>query len=326
MSANDDPESAWHPGMPGYFEKVWRSYRGAVDAQQYSVAIDRGLDLFEGYRAASPATFSAEHKGSPMYVLGYAAFASRNYSSAGLFFDAAVAEDLRKTGAAADTPALLFMRLEDPALLLEPEAKKREVLASQIVRDIIEVAEELIANYVVRPGHVAITLGEVRTHFLKPLIASSDVHKRALITAFISFMAEWKYNARLIDLVEKGSREPFFLHLFRGCLLFESLLKECGRRPNPNRAVLSQMWKLYEVELGLNGSTINQSSDDIDLKIRGASSGSSLFEAMQITAQVRNTFGHNIVWEVPALDAQTYSVLVQNIASACLHAISTLYR
>jgi hypothetical protein len=317
VNSNSNPESTWHPGMSGYFDNVWQSYRGAVNDQQYSVAIDRGLDLFESYRSASPTTFSTEHKGSPMYVLGYAAYASRNYSSASLFFDAAVAEDLRKFGAGADKPALLFMRLED---------KDQEVLASQIVRDIIQVAEELIANYVARPGHVMVTLGEVRTHFLKPLIASPDVHKRALITAFISFMAEWKCNARLIDLIENGSREPFFLHLFRGCLLFESLLKECGRRPNPNRAVLSQMWKLYEAELGISGITINQSSDDIDLKIRGASSGSSLFEAMQITAQVRNTFGHNIVWEVPALDAQTYNVLVENIASACLHAISTLYR
>ena len=49
-------------------------------------------------------------------------------------------------------------------------------------------------------------------------------------------------------------------------------------------------------------------------------------QATEITSQLRNTFGHNIVWQVPALNVGTYNVLVQNVASACLHAISTLYR
>lgn len=317
MTSPTDPESSWRPSMPGYFDNVWRSYRKAIDANQYSVAIDRGLELFESYRAADPATYSTEHKGSPMYALGYAAYASHDYPSASLFFDAAVAEDIRKFGVGADKPALLFMRLED---------KDQQVLASKIILDIIQVVQHLIGNYCARPGHIPINLDEVRTHFLKPLIASPDAHKRSLITAFISFIAEWRYRARQIGLVEGGSREPFFLHLFRGCLLFESLLKESGRRTTSGLPVLSRMLRLYENELGIVAASIDQSSTDIDRKIRAATSNMAMQQTIEITNQLRNTFGHNIVWEVPALNAGSYNILVENIASACLHTVSTLYR
>jgi hypothetical protein len=63
MSTPTDPEGAWHSGMPDYFDNVWRSYRDAIDTDKCSVAIDRGLDLFESCRAADPATYSTQHKG-----------------------------------------------------------------------------------------------------------------------------------------------------------------------------------------------------------------------------------------------------------------------
>ena len=76
-----DPESGWHPGMPEYFENVWRTYRNPLDCHQYSVAIDRALSLFEAYRTVAD-DFDAQHKGSPLYVMGYAAFASHDYPTA----------------------------------------------------------------------------------------------------------------------------------------------------------------------------------------------------------------------------------------------------
>jgi hypothetical protein len=156
--------------------------------------------------------------------MGYAAFASHDYATASLLFDAAVAEDIRRFGPTADKPALLFIRLED---------KDQEVLASQIIREIIASVNELLNDYSSRVGATPINLDELRTHFIQPILSSPDVHKRTLITAFISFIAEWKYRERLIDLIERGSREPFFLHFYRGCLLFESLVKGKLTTPLP---------------------------------------------------------------------------------------------
>src|SRR3954451_15485794 len=80
-----EKEGHWRPGMANYFENVWLDYRRHVDVGQYSIAIDRGLLLFERYRSAA-ADFDVQHKGSPFYVLGYAAYASHDYPAASLLF------------------------------------------------------------------------------------------------------------------------------------------------------------------------------------------------------------------------------------------------
>jgi hypothetical protein len=109
--------------MSDYFEHNFQPYRNHVDAEQYSLAIRSALELLENFRSSSPAAYSNEHKGSPFYVMGYAAFASHDYPAASLLFDAAVAEDIKKFGPTADKPALLFMRLED---------KHQEVLVDRV--------------------------------------------------------------------------------------------------------------------------------------------------------------------------------------------------
>jgi hypothetical protein len=84
--------------MSNYFENVFLTYRMPVLCEKYSLAIESGLRLFEQYRASGAADFDQQHKGSPYYVMGYAAFASHDYPAASLMFDAAVAEDLRLGG------------------------------------------------------------------------------------------------------------------------------------------------------------------------------------------------------------------------------------
>jgi hypothetical protein len=249
--------------------------------------------------------------------MGYSAYASHDYSTASLMFDAAVAEDLRRFGATADKPALLFMRLEN---------KDQDVLASKIIRDLIQVMEDLLRDYNTRLGAVNVTLDDVRTHFLQPVISSPDVHKRAMVTAFISFVAEWGYRSRLIELVENGSREPFFLHLFRGCLLFESLLKESVRRPRTVQETLGNAIQRLHRELGVpNNLVIRADLFDRDV-LSQVTSTLTIAQTVELTGKSRNTLGHTLVWETPSLDRARYDLLVKTIASACIHAVSTTYR
>jgi hypothetical protein len=49
-------------------------------------------------------------------------------------------------------------------------------------------------------------------------------------------------------------------------------------------------------------------------------------QAILYTGKSRNTLGHTLVWETPSLDRPTYDLLVEVIAIASLHAISTTYR
>jgi len=72
----------------------------------------------------------------------------------------------------------------------------------------------------------------------------------------------------MIDLGDAGSNEPFLTHLLRGCLLFESLLKE-----NPSDPVTSKTSDLEALlrrlgkHLGVKG-TISTSCADFDVLVR----------------------------------------------------------
>ncbi len=157
-------------GMPDYFEHNFEPYRSLIREGHYTLGIDSALGLLEEFRKSSP-TYAIEHKGTPFYLMGYAAFASHDYATASLLFDAAVAEDIKKYGATADKPALHFIRLED---------KDQEVWASQIIKNIIVTVEELLCGYKKRNGAMPITLGDLQTRFIKPILSSSDEHKRNL--------------------------------------------------------------------------------------------------------------------------------------------------
>jgi hypothetical protein len=78
-----------------------------------------------------------------------------------------------------------------------------------------------------------LTLDDLRTDFIcYALRATKEPGLRTLVTAFITYCTEWDFRKDHFEYgVGKGTSEPFFLHLFRGCILFESLLKH---NPNPN--------------------------------------------------------------------------------------------
>jgi hypothetical protein len=148
--------------------------------------------------------------------------------------------------------------------------------------------------------------------------------RRTLATTFISFLAEWNYRLQMIELSTAGSKEPFFTHLSRGCLLFESLLKE-----NPNEPVTSKTSDLEALlrrlgkYLGIKGA-ISTSCSDFDALVRSLTDKQPMHSAIECTAQTRNMLSHSVVWPTD-LNGRTYDLLVNNIASSCLHAISKLY-
>src|SRR4029077_10986630 len=114
------------------------------------------------------------HKGTPFYIMGYAAFASHDYSAASLFFDAAVEEDLTNYPHRPDSPALLFMQLN-------PDGNP--TLAQQIIAKVNEDLTALIRDYNGRANAQPLTLNDLRVFFLRPIIHSQHRQQRALVTA-----------------------------------------------------------------------------------------------------------------------------------------------
>jgi hypothetical protein len=225
--------------------------------------------------------------------------------------------DLKYHAGNHDTSALRFMQLltntGEPLLA-------RDIIAAMIGR-----MERLLDDYNIRPGAEPITLEELRIRFLCKITTTGDAPQRALVTTLLSFVAEWPYRARQIELVEAGSREPFFLHILRGCVLFESLLKAAPGTP-PRLGNLEQALKHHAGALGIDPNKIKINQKNFN----GVPSSLSSLMTMQDTiiscGKSRNTVGHNLVWATTDLTSHNYDLLVKNIAASCLHAISKLYR
>ena len=98
--------------MASFFDE-YTPYRPLIESGQYSLALDSALQLLTGIKELAPQQYQAAHKGTPFYVMGFAAFGSHDYDTATFFFDAAVSEDLKNHPSQLETPALLFMQLND---------------------------------------------------------------------------------------------------------------------------------------------------------------------------------------------------------------------
>lgn len=159
---------------------------------------------------------------------------------------------------------------------------------------------------------------------------------RTLATTLISFRLDWDYRNELFTICpEPGTSEPYYLHLLKGCLLFESLLKNNSKSPHRNhpkpqdiKSTLEDELRRLQTQLGIrdksklkiSGKTLKNVIDQIDQE-----SDNSLSTAMQYTGWLRNALGHNLGWGV-SLNKSQYQRLFEMVASSCIHAIACLYK
>lgn len=224
-------------------------YKNDLFAGNAAAALNQGLDLLNRCHSIDPPAFAKIHKGSAYYWIGIAAFLVHEIELATFFFDAAMAEDIRAGAHPVHnpTPAIRFILIEgDP-----PEQAARQLVQVTQAR-----TEELIANYNARPGHLAgvapLTIADIRERFLKPAISPGRENLRLSATTFISFNMEWDFRNLLFDIRSiQGTAEPFFLHLFKGCVLFESLLKGNTINTPPINSTLGNALRHLYAELGI---------------------------------------------------------------------------
>ena len=246
------------------------------------------------------------------------AFFLHDFQSATFFFDAAALEDM-KNHPASRTPALLFM-------ILDSQNPK------QAAQDLTHKAEDwlstMIDEYNQYPSSVAITIEQVRRDFLERAITD---HRewRTLVTSWVSFLLEWSHRFHILNLrVEDGTWEPFYLHLFKGCILFESLLKS-----EPNGLVIEDtLGKILNnpnsyarTRLGITRRINTGNATLTDILHDVATANSDIQTDIEFTARLRNTVGHNLGWAT-RINLLEYSQLAKKVSNSCIHVISTLYR
>jgi hypothetical protein len=287
-------------------------------------ALQQGLDLLNRCHSIDEKAYTRIHKGTPYYWLGVASYLAQEFEFATFFFDAAVGEDLRAGANPINNPppSIRFILIDE-----EPT----DQAARTLVQHTRARVEELINNYNSRPGRLSgskpLTMVDIRKRFLLPSISIGKENLRSSATTFISFNIEWDYRNLLLDIIPlHGTAEPFFLHLFKGCLLFESLLKCNPVKQLPeNMMTLGPTLQFLHKELNIP-STLDIGNIDFPTIVNGlAQSGDSIQTAIQYTGQLRNTLGHNLGWVV-SLNKLQYSQLFRMVSSSCFHVISCLYQ
>jgi hypothetical protein len=311
-SAEDKPKAA---------EKFFRQFQYGLYFFQgnYNATIEQGIQILSRCKELDARAYEDIHKGHIFYWIAFSAFKIRDFQTAAFFFDAAASEDMKNEPDNDKTPPLLFMVLDGEN-------------AQQAAKDLTQEAEnrltETINQYNNTQGSIPLTIDQVRQNFLKRAVGDKK-EWRTLVTSLITFLLERNYWSTVLELrKEDGTREPFYIHLFKGCLLFESLLKvNPFEPPAKNEDSLGKILK-PETKIGQKlGLTRKLTTADIVSSGTLSNLGSRVpcvESDIEVTEQLRNTFGHNLRWPID-LGIGQYRQLVTIVSNACLHSLATLY-
>jgi hypothetical protein len=249
-------------------------------------------------READERRYALLHKGTPFYFLGVASYIAEDFERALYYLDCALTEDSRLH---ADrwhlVPSGMFVRLDSL-----PENQFGRQLVSDALTRLTELNQRLAAI-----GGIPLTLELFRTRLVNRAMQSVP-ELRSVVTAFLSFVLELRPRQTQLNLAPGGgSGEPFFLHLFKGGLLLETLLKTSDRgkvlcAANPKATLntlltdptVTSLLGLSSVLQGLNTPTF----DDLLSRIADDEKAGQGFltRALQAAWGVRNSTGHNVAW------------------------------
>jgi hypothetical protein len=259
------------------------------------------------------------HKGTPFYFMAWLAFDLRNYQKALFYLDAAISEDVRMTKNTSNPDAWKNMP-GTQFLLLANVQNVGQRTKFLLIRELgIQIVRFNKAS-----GKPALDVADVM-RFLERFL--DEPRKRAIISAlyiFILEFQEWQAELQLRRGSQGGSSEPFTMHLLSGGLLLESLLKEyypVDNNGQPNK----QIGKVFQTgrflaDFGLNGSISTSASTlrEIYDEIAGSNSAQTAFT---ITGKIRNTTGHNLVWDDIFANEVIYTELYHQIVNAILYIV-----
>lgn len=273
--------------------------------------------------SADPRRYGSIHKGTPYYFISVSAYLAEDFERALFFMDSAVAEDF--TNFPSDwhrLPAGLFLQLDD---------KNPEQFAQQLTMKTRRVLEEHLGDYENQTGD-SFKLPDLRDRFFKPAITGTHAWRSAA-TALVTFVLE--FETRRYDLTLRsahgGSNEPFFLHLFKGSLVFETLLKVCPYGSTLDAKTLGDLLadSIIKKELGLPGNfqgmgqkTFSEVIQRVEQSV--AESEPLVARAVRATWGIRNTTGHSLSWADTITQGQ-YQMLFEHLLFSSFRVISRLF-
>lgn len=237
------------------------------------------------------------HKGEPFYWLAHASYLTRDYEGALFWMDCALSEDYRRWQSRwREMPAGLF--------LLVDESRADQAAQAEVQR-LKKEFDRVTATVNIAFG-LAFSVDEYRNRLAYRAMEQAP-SLRSVVTAFVSFILEHADRRADLALVPAtsptvhGTAEPFMLHLFKGCVLLESLLKLSGDVPSgtPMLNGLLSHRPIYSA-LGASGPILGFSSvatlDEFFQVLRRHRADQSQSPILDVRATwgLRNLIGHNL--------------------------------
>lgn len=255
------------------------------------------------------------HKGTPFYWIGWFSFLLKNYDQGIFYIDAALAEDKKNhpSNIWPDSGAAMFfdLRLDDYRVFLDRgysiAPRMKDLLKKELNRFNSKQNNNLILD-----GFI--------DSFVKKIIHEDHTE---IITTLYSFILEKEDIIEMIKLRGEhgGSIEPMITHLFKGALIFESLMKK--HYASNNRNNLGDILKFNNVENIYRYTFKNHksSADSLEeiLKFIGKYINSPE-TAFYVTCKIRNTTAHNLIWN-DLFTVENYEKLYHKIVDAIFYII-----
>lgn len=283
---------------------------------------DKPFERFSDYETLldilhqdDPEKYKSMHKGTPFYFLSWLAFDLRNFEKALFYIDAAISEDIwRCRDGWMNLPAASFLTLTDP------EAQ----VAQRTVKEIRTLLDQELNRFNAISRLHPVTIEQFIEKFVKVLV--HDVKKRTIITAFYTFLLEFgeRYTESRLRSAMGGSIQPFITHLFKGGLILESLLKHLYPTKDDDTAtrMLGEIFKTeafrddFVSEVDTLSYSLQQIVEDIE--------DGTMESAFNTTAKLRNTTGHNLVWD-DVFDPTRYRALFTQEMNALFYLVAVKF-
>ena len=244
------------------------------------------------------------HKGTAFFFLGWAAFDMRNYTKATYYIDNAISEDIKNfpekwKGMEGANALKLFLNDKSPIY--------------RVVKILYETVDEEIKRFN-KDTRNSLNIGNFIEKFVIVLLENNkNKSTRSIVTALYAFIFEFEDRFKELKLRSGsgGSMEPILNNLFKGGLIFESLLKRLY--PGANNLGNFNSDQTFTNEfcaIDTSAHTLNE--------ILGGIRANNLKTAFDTTAKIRNTSGHNLVWDDIFDKPRNYEELYHQIINAIL--------
>jgi hypothetical protein len=279
-------------------------------------------ELLAQIKRVAPERYSTMHKGTPFYFIGWLAYEMRDYEKGVFYMDAALSEDAHNNPSGwMGAPAAAFLFLDD---------KHPNASAKGITIQARHEVDSHLRRFSSESG-LSLDIDTLVNKFIKPY--ATDPAHRSIITSLLTFLLEGKDLQDQISLRSQygGSLEPFLTHLFKGGLIFESLLKrKYGAAASGN--TLGPYLNVAKAKTDLSLSTrplYKRMSTPIKFEglpaLLQSWTGEPFHErAIAIAYAVRNTTGHDLGWQ-DVFTEDIYRELFDGIVDAIFWVIKKAY-